>query len=152
MVTKTAPPPAPPKPPAFKVPLNVRPTDASRDLEASLPTPPVGNLTCGKVDITTDASGNRIAVGFVGTQAELDASTKRCKGKVDENEVTLAPWPACEVRMTLASQLADTDTPQAVIDPRRPRSATGADRHRVAGLCQLSLCRLLLGRRHASSA
>ena len=38
---QTAPPAAPPKPPAFEPPLNVRPTDASRDLEASLPTPPM---------------------------------------------------------------------------------------------------------------
>ncbi len=36
--------------------------------------------------------------------------------------MTLAPWPACEVRMTLASQLADTDTtPQAIIDPTTPK-------------------------------
>ena len=35
--------------------------------------------------------------------------------------MTLAPWPACEVRLTLASQLADTDTPQAVIDPAAPK-------------------------------
>jgi len=121
VVTKTAPPPAPPTPPTFKVPLNVRPTEASRDLEASLPAPPMGNLTCGKVDITTDASGNRVAVGFVGTQVELDAVNTALKGKVDDNQVTLAPWPACEVRMTLASQLADTDTPQAVIAPEAPK-------------------------------
>ena len=121
VVNNAAPPVAPPKPKLFQPPLNVRPTEASRDLDAALPPPAVNNLSCGQVDIATDASGNRVAVGFVGTQAELDSVNESLKGKVDDNQVALAPWPACEVRMTLASQLADTDTPQAVIDPVAPK-------------------------------
>jgi hypothetical protein len=109
-------------PPAvFQPPLNVRPTSANRELEAALPAPDLGQLACGRVDVTTDANGNRVAVGFVGTQAELDKVGEALKGQVDDNQVTLAPWPACEVRLTLAGQLADSDTPQAVIDPVAPK-------------------------------
>ena len=43
------------------------------------------------------------------------------KGKVDDNQVGLAPWPACELKLTLAGQLADSDVPQAVVDPLSPR-------------------------------
>ena len=110
-----------PAAPVFTPPLNLRPTDASRDI-AALDTPiDVGALQCGRVDIGTDADGNSIATGFVGTQADLDKVDEALKGKVDDNQVTLAPWPACEVRLTLASQLADSDTPQALIDPEAPK-------------------------------
>ena len=108
-------------PAIFVPPLNVRPTEASRDFAAAAEPIDVGSLACGRVDITTDASGNSVAVGFVGTQKELDQVGAALKGKVDDNQVALAPWPACEVRMTLASQLADTDSPLAVIDPVGPK-------------------------------
>jgi len=114
--------PTPPKPPTGIVPpLTLRPTEATRDLEASLPAADLGKLACGHVDIVTDASGTRIATGFVGSQSDLDSVNTALQGKVDENQVALAPWPACEVRLTLASQLADTDAPQALIDPASPK-------------------------------
>lgn len=92
-----------------------------RDLAPSDETPvDVGALSCGKVDITTDAKGNRIASGFVGTQADLDRLTDLLKDKVDENDIALAPWPACEVRLTLAAALSDTDVPQVAVDPTAP--------------------------------
>ena len=121
-VQNKATPPVTTTPPAvFRPPLNVKPTDANRDLEAALPPPDLGKLACGRVDVVTDANGSRVAQGFVGTQAELDKVSEALKGSVDDNQVTLAPWPACEVKLTLASQLADTDTPQAVIDPVQPK-------------------------------
>jgi hypothetical protein len=108
-------------PAVFVPPLNVRPTEASRDFGAATAPVDVGALQCGRVDVTTDANGNSVAVGFVGTQKELDQVEAALKGKVDDNQVTLAPWPACEVRMTLAAQLADSDAPLAVIDPTEPK-------------------------------
>jgi hypothetical protein len=108
-------------PPVFVPPLNVRPTETSRDFASADAPIDVGSLSCGRVDFTTDADGNSVAKGFVGTQKELDQVDAALQGKVDDNQVALAPWPACEVRMTLASQLADTDTPEAVIDPVRPK-------------------------------
>lgn len=114
--------PTPPKPPTgITPPLTLRPTEASRDLEAELSPADLAEISCGHVDIVTDADGSRVAVGFVGSQHELDGIDAALQGKVDDNQVTLAPWPACEVRMTLASQLADTDTPQAIIDPTTPK-------------------------------
>lgn len=110
-----------PPPPVFKPPLNLRPTEASRDIAALEEPIDVGALQCGKVEFSTDADGNTIATGFVGTQAELDQVDEALKGKIDDNQVTLAPWPACEVRLTLASQLADSDVPQAAIDPAAPK-------------------------------
>jgi len=113
---------APPNTPAvFVPPLNVRPTEASRDFAAAAEPVDVGALQCGRVDLTTDADGNSVAVGFVGTQKELDQVSAALTGKVDSNQVTLAPWPACEVKLTLAGQLADTDAPQAIIDPALPK-------------------------------
>ncbi len=105
----------------FQPPLNVRPLDASRDIGDEAAPIDVGALSCGKVDITSDADGNSVAVGFVGTQKELDQVDEALKGKVDDNQVALAPWPACEVKLTLAASLADTDAPQAVIDPESPK-------------------------------
>jgi hypothetical protein len=95
------------------------PTEATRDFGAE--PIDVGALQCGKVDLTTDADGNVVASGFVGTQAEMDQVEAALKGKVDDNQVTLAPWPACEVRLTLANELGDTDTPQVAIDPSAPK-------------------------------
>ena len=117
----TTPVPPPNSTPLFVPPLNVRPTEASRDFASAAEPVDVGTLSCGRVDLTTDADGNSVAKGFVGTQKELDQVNAALKGKVDDNQVTLAPWPACEVRMTLAAQLADTDTPEAVIDPETPK-------------------------------
>lgn len=116
-----SPPPVSDDAPVFTPPLNVKPTSASRDIDEATATVDVGALACGKVDITTDADGNSVATGFVGTQAELDQVDEKLKGKVDDNQVALAPWPACEVKLTLASELADSDTPEAVVDPEAPR-------------------------------
>jgi Papain family cysteine protease len=103
------------------LPFNDR-KNVSRDLAATDEVPiDVGQLSCGKVDIATDAQGNKIASGFVGTQAELDRVSELLKDKVDENDVTLAPWPACELKLTLAASLADTDTPQTSVDPSAPK-------------------------------
>lgn len=101
--------------------LNVRPDEASRDIGAGLPKVDLGSLQCGKVDLALDSDGNAIATGFVGTQSELDRVTGLLKGKADTTGIALAPWPACEVKLTLASQLADSDLPQAVIDPTTPK-------------------------------
>jgi hypothetical protein len=102
--------------------LNVNPQVASRDiLSVTDADVDVGALSCGKVDVVADTDGNKVAKGFVGTQAELDQVSEALKGKVDDNQVALAPWPACEVRLTLAAQLADTDGPQAVVDPQSPK-------------------------------
>jgi hypothetical protein len=108
-------------PPVFVPPLNVRPTEANRDFGADAAPLDVGALQCGRVDVATDAEGNRVATGFVGTQKELDQVAAALDGKVDDNQVALAPWPACEVRLTLAAQLADSDAPLTVIDPTDPR-------------------------------
>ena len=115
------PPPITDDAPVFVPPLNVRPTMANRDIGDVTASVDVGALSCGKVDITTDTDGNSVATGFVGTQAELDQVNEKLKGKVDDNQVALAPWPACEVKLTLASELADSDAPQAVIDPQTPK-------------------------------
>jgi hypothetical protein len=111
----------PPNPNLFVPPLNVRPLAASRDIADTGSDVTLPSLACGRVDMGVDAAGNRIATGFVGTQAELDAVDDALKGKVDDNQVALAPWPSCELQLTLAAQLADTDTPQAVIDPQSPK-------------------------------
>ncbi|HEX4298752.1 MAG TPA: C1 family peptidase [Devosia sp.] len=111
-----------PLPPPPKIILSVTPVSESRDLGLTPEAPiDVGTLSCGKVDIAKDAQGNTIATGFVGTQAELDQVQAKLQGKVDDDQVTLAPWPACEVRLTLADQLADSDPPQAVVDPTAPK-------------------------------
>jgi len=81
----------------------------------------VGALSCGRVSVDTDAHGNRIARGFVGTRADLDRLTELLKDRVDENDITLAPWPACELRLTLADALAETDAPKAIVDPPMPK-------------------------------
>jgi hypothetical protein len=107
--------------PPFIPPLNVRPT-STRDFGATAEAPvDVGPLSCGRVDITTDVRGNSIARGFVGSASELERVTAALDGKVDENDVTLTPWPACELKLTLAAPLADTDRPQVVVDPAAPK-------------------------------
>ena len=107
-------------PQVVRPPLDAVPTSTvSRDIAADVAID-IGSLSCGKVDISTDADGNKIATGFVGTQAELDRVNGKLKG-LATSEVTLAPWPACEVQLTLAAQLADTDTPQAAISPASPK-------------------------------
>lgn len=110
-----------PTPSSFVPPLNVRPTSTRAFGEPDAAPVDVGALSCGQVSVATDEQGNSIATGFVGTKAELDRVDEALKGKVDENDVTLAPWPACELRMTLSAPLADTDVPQAVVDPQAPR-------------------------------
>jgi len=56
-----------PPPPPFKPPLIVTPTEdvASRDINGDID---LGELACGKVDIGTDAEGNSVATGFVGSE------------------------------------------------------------------------------------
>lgn len=112
----------PPAPPPFKPPLIITPgsDDTSRAFAAIEPVD-LGDLACGKVDIGTDAEGNAVATGFVGTEADLDRVTEALKGTVDNVDVALAPWPACEVKLTLATQLAETDVPQVAFAPEAPR-------------------------------
>lgn len=112
----------PPVNPPFKPPLILVPTDgATRDFAATDVAADIGDLSCGKVDIGTDAEGNTIASGFVGTEADLDRVTDALSGSVDSVDVALAPWPACEVKLTLASQLGETDVPQVAIAPTEPK-------------------------------
>jgi hypothetical protein len=111
----------PPNSNVFVPPLDVRPTAATRDVADTSTAVTLPSLSCGRVDLGHDADGNTIATGFVGTQKELDAVDDALKGRVDDIEVALAPWPSCELQLTLAAQLADSDTPQAVIDPESPK-------------------------------
>ena len=80
-----------------------------------------GELNCGSVHVGTAADGTSLATGFVGTQAELDRVNGLLDGQVEDNQVVLAPWPKCEVMLTLEAQLNDSDTPQVVIDPEAPQ-------------------------------
>lgn len=110
-------------PPLFHVQptLNAVTPIATRDFGDTDEAIDVGALKCGRVDLTTDADGNTVATGFVGTEAELEQVEEALKGKVDDNQVALAPWPACEVRLTLADSLGDTDVPQVAVDPSAPK-------------------------------
>lgn len=78
-----------------------------------------GDLGCGSVHVGLDADGNQVATGFVSSEADLD----RVNGILNdiESQVVVAPWPKCEVMLTLESQLADSDPPQAVVDPEAPK-------------------------------
>jgi hypothetical protein len=109
----------PPPPPIIYKPIVVNPTDATRDIDAE----PIvfGDLNCGSVQVGTAADGTSTATGFVGTQAELDRVNGLLDGKVEDNQVVLAPWPQCELMLTLQAQLNDSDTPQVVIDPEAPQ-------------------------------
>jgi hypothetical protein len=111
-----------PVPPPFKPPLILKPTDdvATRDFAALDTSVDLGEIACGKVDIATDADGNSTATGFVGSETELARISNALEGKVDAVDVALAPWPACEVRLTLADQLAETDVPQVAVAPEAP--------------------------------
>ncbi|MEO6014138.1 MAG: C1 family peptidase [Devosia sp.] len=111
----------PPAPPPFVPPLILKPTDATRDIAALDTNVDLGEIACGKVDVGIDADGNSIATGFVGSAKELDRIEDALKGKVDTVDVALAPWPACEVKLTLASQLAESDTPKVAVDPTEPK-------------------------------
>lgn len=109
-----------PPTPQTKTALVIQPS-ALRDIgDTDADMPDLGDLGCGRVDIVADAQGNRFARGFVGTQAELDRVGELLKGKVAENDVTLAPWPSCELQLTLARPLADTDRPEVAVDPAAP--------------------------------
>lgn len=77
-------------------------------------------LECGLVTINTDASGNSNAAGFVATEDDLAAVQNALSGKVETTNVELAPWPACEIRVTLSSGLAASDGPTATIAPVSP--------------------------------
>lgn len=109
----------PPAPPVIYTPIIVNPTDATRDIDEE----PIafGDLNCGSVQVGKSADGTSTATGFVGTQAELDRVNGLLDGKVEDNQVVLAPWPQCEVMLTLQAQLNDSDTPQVVIDPEAPK-------------------------------
>lgn len=111
-----------PPPPPFKPPLVISPMsdETSRDFAALDVDVDLGELACGKVDIGTDAEGNSVATGFVGSEDEMARVQNALMGKVDNVDVELAPWPACEVRLTLNSQLAETDVPQVAIAPEAP--------------------------------
>ncbi|HWA18426.1 MAG TPA: C1 family peptidase [Devosia sp.] len=109
----------PPAPPVIYTPIIVKPTDAMRDIDAE----PIdfGDLNCGSIQMGTAADGTSTATGFVGTQAELDRVNGLFDGKVEDNQVVLAPWPKCELMLTLQAQLNDSDTPEVVIDPEAPQ-------------------------------
>jgi hypothetical protein len=108
-----------PPPPPFKPPLIVTPTDdvAMRDFGGEID---LGELACGKVDIATDAEGNSIATGFVGSEEEMARVQNALMDKVDFVDVALAPWPACEVRLTLDAPLNESDVPQVAFAPESP--------------------------------
>jgi hypothetical protein len=113
--TAPVPGPTPIRPPLF-------PQDtALRDFGAEPLAVDLGELNCGKVDIGVDAEGNSVATGFVATEADLDRVEEALKGNVDIVDVALAPWPVCEVKLTLAGQLADTDLPRVAVNPAAPR-------------------------------
>ncbi|MEO6396525.1 MAG: C1 family peptidase [Devosia sp.] len=78
-----------------------------------------GSLSCGAVEITAGADGNSVASGFVSSQADYD----RVSGLLtdQDNQIVIAPWPKCEIMLTLAGQLADTDTPVAIVEPPAPK-------------------------------
>ncbi|MEO7221895.1 MAG: C1 family peptidase [Devosia sp.] len=110
---------AAPPPPPFKPPLILTPTDdvATRAIGGEIE---LGQLACGKVDIGTDPEGNSIATGFVGTEDEMAQVQNALMDKVDIVDVALAPWPACEVRLTLDAQLNESDVPQVAFVPDTP--------------------------------
>jgi hypothetical protein len=110
---------ATPPPPPFKPPLILTPTDdvATRDLGGEIE---LGELACGKVEIGADAEGNSIATGFVGSEDEMAQVQNALMDKVDIVDVALAPWPACEVRLTLDAPLNETDVPQVAFVPDAP--------------------------------
>ena len=80
----------------------------------------LGALACGKVDIGTDEFGNSIATGFVGSEDEMARVQNALMDKVDTVDVALAPWPACEVRLTLDPAVNESDTPQVALLPESP--------------------------------
>ncbi len=108
-----------PSPPPFKPPLILTPTDdvASRDIGSDIE---LGELACGKVEIGADAEGNTTATGFVGSESEMAQVQNALMDKVDIVDVALAPWPACEVRLTLDAQLNESDVPQVAFVPESP--------------------------------
>jgi hypothetical protein len=108
-----------PPPPPFKPPLIVTPTEdvAMRDLNGDID---IGELACGKVSISTDLAGNTIATGFVGTEDEMAQVQNALMDKVDTVDVQLAPWPACEARLTLDAALNESDVPQVALAPEAP--------------------------------
>jgi hypothetical protein len=113
----------PPAPPPFKPPLILSPTgdEATRDIAALDDSIEIGPLACGRVDIGTDAEGNSVATGFVASEEEMARVQNALMGKVDLVDVSMAPWPACEVQLTLAAPLAETDVPQVAVAPEAPR-------------------------------
>jgi hypothetical protein len=56
----------------------------------------------------------------VGSEEEMARVQNALMDKVDVVDVALAPWPACEVRLTLDSPLNETDVPQVAFAPEAP--------------------------------
>src|SRR5690606_28565079 len=110
---------ATPPPPPFKPPLIVTPTEdvALRDITGDID---LGELACGKVDIGSDAEGNSFATGFVGSEDEMARVQNALMDKVDSVDIALAPWPACEARLTLDAAVNDSDVPQVAFVPEAP--------------------------------
>jgi hypothetical protein len=109
-----------PPPPPFKPPLILKPSGADvamRDLGGEVD---LGELACGKVEINTDEEGNSTATGFVGSEDEMARVQNALMDKVDIVDVALAPWPACEVRLTLDAPLSESDVPQVAFAPEAP--------------------------------
>jgi hypothetical protein len=80
-------------------------------------------LSCAKIAVRT-AGERKYLAGFVASTPDLDL-VKRVAADVPGaslGEVAVAPWPQCEVLMTLDAQLAGADRPSISIDAPGPLS------------------------------
>ena len=86
-------------------------------MEVEQPPPPVpdplvkvGGLSCAKVVETTVGNATQLT-GFVGKDADLDAIRQAYAGKKINIDVSVRPWPQCEILQTLDKQLQSQDRP-----------------------------------------
>jgi hypothetical protein len=87
-------------------------------------------LSCAKIAVQTVGARKSLA-GFVESAADLEL-VKQVAAEVPGTslgEVAVAPWPQCEVLLTLDAQLAGADRPSISIDS--PRSLREGDRLRL---------------------
>jgi Papain family cysteine protease/Domain of unknown function (DUF4384) len=87
-------------------------------------------LSCAKIAVQTVGERKSLA-GFVASAADLEL-VKRVAAEVPGTslgEVAVAPWPQCEVLLTLDAQLAGADRASISIDS--PRSLREGDRLRL---------------------
>ena len=88
-------------------------------------------LSCAKIAVQT-VGGRKSLAGFVASAADLEL-VKRVAAEVPGaslGEVAVAPWPQCEVLLTLDAQLAGADRPSISIDS--PDALREGDRLRLA--------------------